>query len=69
MLNERCYKERMLQRTIFINKIRMLQRTQILDEDFVRFLMLILWKVRLHFSLRKEGLRFSNLLVHRIKVK
>jgi hypothetical protein len=26
--NERCYKERMLQRTIFINRIRMLQRTR-----------------------------------------
>ena len=26
----RCYNERMLQRTVFINKIRMLQRTQML---------------------------------------
>jgi hypothetical protein len=29
--NERSYFERMLQRTVFINKIRMLQRTQILQ--------------------------------------
>jgi len=26
-----CYKERMLQRTVFINKVRMLQRTQMLQ--------------------------------------
>jgi len=26
--NEQCYNERMLQRTVFINKIRMLQRMQ-----------------------------------------
>jgi hypothetical protein len=26
--NERSYKERMLQRTVFINKIKMLQRTR-----------------------------------------
>jgi len=29
--NERSHNERMLQRTVFINKIRMLQRTQILQ--------------------------------------
>jgi len=29
--NERCYDERMLQRTVFINKIRMIQRTQMLQ--------------------------------------
>jgi len=29
--NERCYNQRMLQRTAFINKIRMLQRTEMLQ--------------------------------------
>jgi len=29
--NERCYNEQMLQRTVFINKIRMLRRTQMLQ--------------------------------------
>jgi hypothetical protein len=29
---ERCYNERMLQRTVCVNKIRMLQRTQMLQQ-------------------------------------
>ena len=32
--NERCYNERMLQRRVFINKIRMLQRTQMLQRKW-----------------------------------
>ena len=32
--NERCYNERMLRRTIFINKIRMLQRTEMLQRTW-----------------------------------
>jgi hypothetical protein len=42
--NERSYNERMLQRTVFINKIRMLKRTR-----SKIFLMLLLWKVRYSF--------------------
>jgi len=35
--NERCYNERMLRRTVFIHKMRMLQRTQMLKaEEYYR---------------------------------
>jgi hypothetical protein len=49
--NEGSYKERMLQQTVFINKIEIIQQTQMLQQTrrntIVSFFMLSLWKVRI----------------------
>jgi len=45
-----CYKERMLQRTDFINKIKMLQRTQLNLDSFFK-----MWIVALQMTNLPQG--------------